>query len=54
MIRLLVGVLVFVINFVYTNRPYPRFYVLETVARVPYFSYLSVLYLYKILDISII
>lgn len=49
MIRLLVGVLVFVINVVYRNRPYPRFYVLETVARVPYFSYLSVLHLYETL-----
>lgn len=49
MIRLLVGILVFVINTVYAKRPYPRFYVLETVARVPYFSYLSVLHLYETL-----
>lgn len=49
MIRLLVGILVFVINKVYRNRPYPRFYVLETVARVPYFSYLSVLHFYETL-----
>ncbi|MBF2057574.1 MAG: plastoquinol terminal oxidase [Cyanobacterium sp. T60_A2020_053] len=49
MIRLLVGILVFVINKVYAQRPYPRFYVLETVARVPYFSYLSVLHLYETL-----
>lgn len=49
MIRLLVGILVFVINTVYRDRPYPRFYVLETVARVPYFSYLSVLHLYETL-----
>ncbi|HEY9645935.1 MAG TPA: alternative oxidase [Chroococcidiopsis sp.] len=47
MIRLLVGILVFVINTVYRDRPIPRFYVLETVARVPYFSYLSVLHLYE-------
>jgi ubiquinol oxidase len=47
MIRLLVGVLVFVINTIYRDRPYPRFYVLETVARVPYFAYLSVLHLYE-------
>jgi ubiquinol oxidase len=47
MIRLLVGVLVFVINVLYRDRPYPRFYVLETVARVPYFAYLSVLHLYE-------
>ena len=49
MIRLLVGVLVFVINTLYRNRPYPRFYVLETVARVPYFAYMSVLHLYETL-----
>ncbi len=49
MIKLLVGILVFVINTVYKDRPYPRFYVLETVARVPYFSYLSVLHLYETL-----
>lgn len=47
MIRLLVGVLVFVINNLYRHRPIPRFYVLETVARVPYFAYLSVLHLYE-------
>lgn len=47
MIRLLVGILVFVINVIYRDRPYPRFYVLETVARVPYFAYLSVLHLYE-------
>lgn len=47
MIRLLVSLLVFVMNTVYRNRPIPRFYVLETVARVPYFSYLSVLHLYE-------
>ncbi len=51
MIRLLVGILVFVINTVYAKRPYPRFYVLETVARVPYFSYLSVLHLYETLGL---
>lgn len=49
MIRLLVGILVFVINTIYRDRPYPRFYVLETVARIPYFSYLSVLHLYETL-----
>lgn len=51
MIRLLVGVLVFVINTVYRDRPIPRFYVLETVARVPYFSYLSVLHFYETLGV---
>lgn len=47
MIRLLVGVLVFVLKTIYRDRPIPRFYVLETVARVPYFAYLSVLHLYE-------
>ena len=49
MVRLLVNILVFVINVLYRDRPYPRFYVLETVARVPYFSYLSVLHFYETL-----
>ena len=31
------------------NRPYARFYALETIARMPYFSYLSVLHLYETL-----
>jgi ubiquinol oxidase len=51
MIRLLVGILVFVINTVYRDRPIPRFYVLETVARVPYFSYLSVLHFYETIGV---
>lgn len=51
MIRFLVGVLVFVIDKLYRDRPYQRFYVLETVARVPYFSFLSVLHLYETLGL---
>lgn len=47
LIRSLVGILVFLTDVVYENRPYQRFYVLETVARVPYFAYLSVLHLYE-------
>ncbi len=50
-IRFLVNCLVFVIDNLYKKRPYARFYVLETVARVPYFSYLSVLHLYETLGI---
>jgi ubiquinol oxidase len=46
-IRFLVGILVFVTDILYRDRPYPRFYVLETIARVPYFAYLSVLHLYE-------
>lgn len=36
-----------VIDRVYKDREYARFYVLETVARVPYFSFVSVLHLYE-------
>lgn len=48
-IRSLVNVLVFITNVLYRDRPYARFYVLETIARVPYFAYLSVLHLYETL-----
>jgi ubiquinol oxidase len=51
MIKLLVGILALVINTLYRDRPIPRFYVLETVARVPYFAYLSVLHLYETLGL---
>ncbi|WP_287131345.1 alternative oxidase [Candidatus Cyanaurora vandensis] len=51
MIRLLVNFFVFVVDFVYRDRTYPRFYVLETIARVPYFAYLSVLHLYETLGL---
>ena len=40
----LVDFLVQVIDILYKNKPYQRFYVLETVARVPYFSYISCLH----------
>ncbi|MGB7443655.1 MAG: alternative oxidase [Coleofasciculaceae cyanobacterium] len=49
MINLLVNILVFVLDKLYRGRPYPRFYVLETVARVPYFAYTSVLHFYETL-----
>jgi ubiquinol oxidase len=49
LIRSLVSLLVFITNTLYHDRPYPRFYVLETIARVPYFAYLSVLHLYETL-----
>lgn len=47
MIRLLVNLLEVLLNIFYRDRFYPRFYVLETVARVPYFAYTSVLHLYE-------
>ena len=40
-----------VIDRVYKDRDYARFYVLETVARVPYFSFVSVLHLYESLGV---
>lgn len=40
----LVDALVVVIDALYKDKPYQRFYVLETVARVPYFSYISALH----------
>lgn len=49
LIRAIVGFFVFIVDTVYGNRSYARFYVLETIARVPYFSYLSVLHLYETL-----
>lgn len=47
MIRLLVNFLEWLLNTFYGDRIYPRFFVLETVARVPYFAYTSVLHLYE-------
>jgi hypothetical protein len=40
----LVDSLVYLIDIVYKNKPYQRFYVLETIARVPYFSYIFCLF----------
>lgn len=47
MIRLLVNVIEWILNSFYGDRVYPRFFVLETVARVPYFAFTSVLHLYE-------
>ena len=49
LMRGIVNFFVFVVDVLYQDRPYPRFYVLETIARVPYFSYLSVLHLFETL-----
>lgn len=35
------------LDFMFENRPIQRFWFLETVARMPYFSYISVLHLYE-------
>ena len=37
------------LDIVYNNRPIQRFWFLETVARMPYFSYVAVLHLYETL-----
>jgi ubiquinol oxidase len=50
-IRTAVNLLVLIIDVLYRGRPYQRFWVLETIARVPYFGYLSVLHLYETLGI---
>ncbi|GAX44235.1 oxidase [Tolypothrix sp. NIES-4075] len=36
LIQAIVSFFVFIVDFVYGNRSYPRFSVLETIARVPY------------------
>lgn len=35
------------LDILYKDRPYARFYVLETIARVPYFAFTSVLHMYE-------
>ncbi|MDF5713752.1 MAG: alternative oxidase [Rhizonema sp. NSF051] len=47
MIRFLVNFLEALLNTFYRQRLHPRFFVLETIARVPYFAYTSVLHLYE-------
>src|SRR6056300_1351829 len=49
--KVAVGSAVKVIDKLYEGRDYARFYVLETVARVPYFSFVSVLLLYETLGL---
>jgi ubiquinol oxidase len=49
--KAVVGTAVKVIDKLYENKDYARFYVLETVARVPYFSFVSVLHLYETLGV---
>jgi ubiquinol oxidase len=51
LMRLIVSFFVFMVDVIYGNRSYARFYVLETIARVPYFSYVSVLHLYETLGL---
>ena len=46
-IRAPYDILCFALDIVYNNRPIQRFWVLETVARMPYFAYISMLHLYE-------
>jgi len=49
--RWIYDVLCSFIDFAYKDRPIERFWFLETVARMPYFSYISVLHLYETLGL---
>lgn len=46
-IRLAYGSLCWVLDVIYAGRPIQRFWFLETVARMPYFVYISMLHLYE-------
>lgn len=48
-IRFPFSALCWTLDVVFANRPIQRFWVLETVARVPYFAFISVLHLYETL-----
>lgn len=43
----LVESVIVILDALYRDRYYPRFYVLETIARVPYFAFISVLHLFE-------
>lgn len=47
-----VGIMKTVLKAIYSDREYSRFAALETIARVPYYSYTSVLHLYETLGWS--
>ncbi|KAL4185018.1 hypothetical protein AMTRI_Chr10g3910 [Amborella trichopoda] len=44
---LLTEVVIKILDALYRDRHYARFYVLETIARVPYFAFMSVLHMYE-------
>jgi len=48
-VRLLYNVVCFMLDVLFDNRPIQRFWFLETVARMPYFSYISCIHLYETL-----
>lgn len=43
--------LCWVLDIMYKNKPIQKFWVLETVARIPYFAYISILHLYESLGL---
>tara|TARA_X000000950_G_scaffold248145_1_gene307001 strand:- start:299 stop:802 length:504 start_codon:yes stop_codon:yes gene_type:complete len=43
--EIILNITVSIIDFLYSGRDYPRFWVLEEIARAPYFAFLSVLHL---------
>jgi len=45
--RLATDVVIQILDVFYKDRDYARFYVLETIARVPYFAFVSVLHMYE-------
>ncbi|MBC7472327.1 MAG: plastoquinol terminal oxidase [candidate division SR1 bacterium] len=45
-LKIIVNITLFLLDLIYKNG-YRRFFVLETIARIPYISYLSVLHLYQ-------
>lgn len=45
--QLATGAVIQVLDVFYKDRDYARFYVLETIARVPYFAFVSVLHMYE-------
>ena len=38
------GITISIIDYLYRGRDYPRFWVLEEIARAPYFAFMSVLH----------
>lgn len=46
-VRIVYGSLCFITDVIYAGRPIQRFWFLETVARMPYFAFISMLHLYE-------
>ena len=48
--KITLDVTITIIDFLYRGRHFPRFWVLEEIARAPYFAFLSVLHLENLWD----